>query len=867
MTPWIRRLVALARRPRLDRELRDELAAHVEARARRLADDECVPLDEARRRAAVSVGNVTRLREESREQWGFPRLESILQDLRYGARQLRRTPLFTAAAVVTLALTIGSTAALFAIVNAVILRPLPYRNSDRLMAVTIESDGRSIGRFDVPTAAIAVRVGTRGFESVAAYDSTGGNLTGGVQPERVFGALVSPAFFDVMGVAPLIGRSFAADEVGPGSPAVVVLSYALWQRTFGAPPDLGDRVVRLDDVAYRVIGVMPAGFRFPARAEYWRTWAPRGVGTGGLYYTDFIGRLRRGVTPSAARDELLALRAAHDSELPARARKTAIVIVSLHEFLRGGFRNPLVLLFAIVGCVLLIACANVANLLLARGAERRRELGLRTALGAGRGRLVRQLLIESALLALVGALPGVLIAAGALRLFKAIGPANMARLPGIEIDSAVLLFTLAVTLGAGVLFGVAPALAAGRVDPQSALKESERASAARSTPKRLLVVLELAAAVVLTIGAALLAKSFIRYSSTDRGFDPSRVLLVSVPLPRPRYADPAARVDFSRRTLERLRAVPAIASATHSAGLPNTIVMSVPLPARLTAAGIANERESFGVSYIGADFFRTFGIPLAAGRECPGGGDGPVAVVSDGLARLFFPDRPAVGESVDVSGDGRHTIVGVAADVRAMSSNLVGWPQVYVCSAHQSPAISGYVAIRVRDGVDPAAMMPVLREAIHSVDASLPLVNLQPLSAMVGDAVTDRWFDAALITTFAAVAVVLAVLGLYALVAYLVAQRTHEIGVRVALGASRTDVVRLVLRQGSMLTALGVGLGLAAAVPLVRFVRSMLFEVEPLDPGMFALAALVLAATALLATAIPAWRALRVDPIIALRSE
>jgi putative ABC transport system permease protein len=867
MTPWIRRLLALSRRPQLDRELREELDAHVETRARQLSAQEGVPLDEARRRAAVLVGNVTRLREESREQWGFPRFESVIQDLRYGVRQLRRTPIFTVAAMFTLALTIGSTAALFAIVNAVVLRPLPYRDSERIMSVTIESDGRSIGRMDVPTAAAAIRAGTRAFESVAAYDSTGGNLTGGLQPERVSGALVSSAFFDVMGVAPMLGRSFVADEAAPGGPAVIVLSYALWQRTFGAPADLGDRVVRLDDVAYRVIGVMPAGFRFPGRAEYWRPWMQRGAGANVVYYTDFVGRLRPGVSPSAARDELVALRAAHESELPTRVRQSSIVIVSLHESLRGALRNPLVLLLAIVACVLLIACANIANLLLARGAERRRELSLRTALGADRPRLVRQLLIESMLMAVAGAVPGVLLAVGSLRVFKAIGPASIARLPGIDIDAAVLFFTLAVTLGAGLLFGIAPALAAGRVDPQSALKETERTSRARSHPKRLLVVLELAAAVVLTIGAALLAKSFARYTAVDRGFDATRVLVASVPLPRPRYATPAARLDFSRRTLERLRANPAIASATHSGGLPNFVVMTVPLPARLTASGKPTPQESFAVSYVGPAFFSTFGIPLTGGVECPDGGDTSLALLSDNMARLFFPGRSAVGESFEVPGEGPYRIVGVAANVRAMASNAVGWPQVYVCSAHQDPPASGYIAIRVRDGVDPATMIPTLREAIHSVDASQPVVDLKPLSAMVDEAVTDRWFDAALIATFAAVAIVLAVLGLYALVAYLLAQRTREIGVRMALGATRTDVVRLVLRQGSIVTAIGIALGLAAALPLVSYVRSMLFEVEPLDPGMFVAAAVLLAGTALVATAIPAWRAMRVDPIIALRIE
>ena len=340
-----------------------------------------------------------------------------------------------------------------------------------------------------------------------------------------------------------------------------------------------------------------------------------------------------------------------------------------------------------------------------------------------------------------------------------------------------------------------------------------------------------------------------------------------MPLPRPRYADPAARADFSRRTLDRLRAVPAIASAIHTSSLPASVVMTIPLPARLTAAGKESELEAFSASYIGPGFFRTFAVPLVAGSECPDAGNPSLAIVSDKLARLFFPDRSPIGESIDVSGDGRLTIVGLAADVRVMDSNLVRWPHVYVCTAPDNAPVSGYIAIRVRDGVEPAAMIPTLREVIHSIDASQPLVDLKPLSAMVGQAVTDRWFDAALIATFAGVAVVLAMLGLYALISYLVAQRTHEIGVRIALGAGRADVVGLVVRQGSILTALGVALGLAAALPLVRFVRAMLFDVEPLDPAMFALAALVLGTTALLATAIPAWRALRVDPIIALRSE
>ena len=797
--------------------------------------------------------------------WGVPRIDSIVQDFRYGTRQLRRTPIFTAAATLTLGLTIGSTAALFAIVNAVVLRPLPYPDSERIMSMTIESDGRSIGRMDVPTASIAMRSGTTTFESVAAYDSTAGNLTGGDQPERVSGALVSASFFDVMGVAPTAGRGLARDQTPAGGMPEVVLSQALWQRTFGTPAERADRVIRLDDVAYRVVGMMPAGFRFPGRAEYWRLWVPRGAATNAVYYTDFIGRLKPGISPAAARDELYSLRSAYATELPSRAQRSTISVVGLHESLRGGLRSPLVLLFGIISCVLLIACANIASLLLARSAERRRELSLRTALGADRLRLVRQLLIESVLVAVTGAVPGVLIAEGGLRIFKAIGPANVARLPGIEMDATVLLFTLAVTLGVGFIFGIAPAMAAGRVDPQDALKATATAARNRSYSRQVLVILELATAVVLTIGAALLAKSFVRYADVERGFDAERVLIVSVPLPRPRYSDPAARADFSRRTLDRLRNTPGVLSATHAGGLPDSMVMTMSVPARL-ASGKPGDQDEVAVSYVGADYFRTFGIPLGAGTECPRDGSS-AAVVSDNLARLFFKNRPALGESLDVSGEGSYTVVGVASNVRSMASNMVGRPHIYVCSGDREPPVSGYLAVRLRQDADQTSMIAQLRDAVRAADPSVPLVSLQPLSAVLGQAVTDRWFDSALIGAFAAIAIVLAVLGLYALISYLVVQRTREIGVRMALGATRTEVVRLVLRQGFVLTVIGVGLGLAAAVPLVRYVRSMLFGVEPLDAGMFVSAALVLSATAVASTAIPAWRAMRVDPIVALRSE
>jgi len=866
MTPWFRRISAFLRRGRLDRQLREELSQHVEARAQSFARDG-VPIDEARRLAARSIGNVTRLREESRDAWGCPGIDGFIQDARFGLRQLRRAPLFTAATVLTLALTIGATAALFAIANAAVFRPLPYPQSDRLVIATVSYEGRNIERFDEGTALLAMQEGTRTLEATATADSTSANFTGGAQPERLRGARISGRFFDVMGVQPMVGRTFSEEELQRGGPPAIILSHALWDRAFGRTTDVIDRNVTLDDVSYRVVGVMPPGFRYPGATMYWQPWFPRG-NKSGVYYTDFIGRLHADVSPAAVREELTALRLTHAGAISKRAHQMSIDVRPLHAALRGSFRRPVVLLLGIVACVLLIACANIANLLLARTSARRHELGLRTALGAGGGRLARQLLVESALLASLGVLPGLAIASFGLRAFKALGPTDLSRLPGIDIDPAAVLFTLAITMCTGLLFGVAPAIAAGRADPQEWIK-APRGGTGRSSshPKRLLVVLELGAAVVLTIGAALLVKSFFNYNRVDRGFSGDAVVTASIPLPLPRYADAFVRREFSERVLDRLRAHPSVAAATHSDSGLTGIVMTIPLPAQFTSSGRTSEAESYAVSFVGKDYFQTFGIPIIAGTECPSSAGPRAAVVTEPLARLMFANQSPLGQSIDLSGEGQHTIVGVARGVHELRTNAASGPQVYACSPPEQAPRSGTIAVRVRDGVDPMSIAPSIRDAVQAADPMQPVVGVKTVTELVGEAVVSRWFDGALIAALASVAIVLAAFGLYAVVAYLVAQRTHEIGVRVALGARRTDVVGLVLRQGAMMTAAGVAIGIAAAIPLVSLVRSMLFEVEPLDAGMFAVAALLLSAVAMAATCVPALRASRVDPIVSLRTE
>jgi len=865
MLSWIRRVRALFRRERLDRELRAELAQHLDARTTALIDDGLTQAD-ARRQAAVSIGNVVKLVEESRDARGFPRLASLLRDGRYALRQFRRNPLFTSATVATLGLTIGATTALFAIADAVVFRPLAYREPNRLVAITVAVNGRDLRIMDEDTVGFAIDGGTTMFDSVAAVYSVGANLSGGHQPERVRGAAVSQQFFTVMRTQPLLGRVFGANDVKAGALPAIVLSNGLWDRAFGRSGDVVGRTVRLDDRAFTVVGVMPLGFQYPARAEYWVPWQPRGKGTGAMYFTDFVARMRDGVTTVAARDDLYALRRAHLAEMSRRARETTVQVTPLQEYLYGSFRGPLNLLLSIVALVLLIACANIANLLLAKTAARDREMHLRVALGASRGRLLRQLIIENLLLAAIGALPGLLLANGALRAFKAFGPATLATVPGIAIDWRVLLFTLVVTGGTGLLFGVAPAMAAAGADTRRWLNV-RRSPGVRSRPRHALVLLELAAAVMLTIGAGLVIKSFIRYQATHRGFDPHRVLTASIPLTSARYKEAAARRAFSDQVLQTLRESAMVESASHSSTMLDELVMTVPWPARLTASGQENDEDLFAVAYVGGQYFDTFGIPIISGAGCPETTAEKLAVVSASMAKRLFAGARPVGEEIRLSGEGVFKIIGVATDVLKLEANTSALPQVYACSMSHDAPWHGTLAIRVRDGIDPMTVVPLMRQAVAAVDPNQPITAVKSAAQLVGDAATARWFNGALIAAFAGLALMLAVFGLYALIAFLVSQRTHEIGVRIALGAARSDIVGLVLRQSAWLCALGVSIGIVGALPLVGVLRTMLFDVEVHDIAVFVGAPALLTAVSFLATFVPAARALRVDPVIALRAE
>jgi putative ABC transport system permease protein len=709
------------------------------------------------------------------------------------------------------------------------------------------------------------------------YGSTGANLTGGAQPERVSGVRVSERFFDVMRTQPALGRIFTSEERQTNGPPAIVLSDSLWMRAFGGSPDVLAREVRLDDKSYTVIGVMPSGFRFPGRSDFWLPFTPRQIGKNGFFYADFIGRLSERGSVAGAREEIAALRKSRISDLPTSVRETDVRVMTVHERLYGDFRAPIVLLFGAVACVLFIGCANVANLLLARAAVRRQELAIRTALGAGRGRLARQMLVESVLLALLGSIPGLVLLIYALRTFAVLGPAELRRIPGIGVDTEALIFMFGITLAVGLLFGMAPALAARRTDPHETLKAAggRTGHGGRSRPRRVLVTLEIAVAVVVMIGAALLAKSLVRFHAVDRGFYADNVLTASITLPRPRYADAAARRAFFDAVLERVRVLPSVESAAAPAGLGMlSMTMSWPPSAEASAGkppgpkpgAPSSDSQEIGVGYVGLAYFRTFDIPIRSGHECDGAA-GPSAVVNERMARFAFPGRSPLGQRLTLSGEGSFTVIGVAADVRGLSTNAVPMPMVFTCPIPGTASAYGLIALRARSGTDAASLAPALRAAVAAVDPAQPIAEVLTVRQQLDDSLASRRFDALLFGGFAALAFTLSVFGLYAVTAYLVAQRSHEFGVRIALGAGRGSVLRLVLRQGLAPAVSGIVLGLLAALLLTRLLRTMLFEVEALDAGVFAGVALLLTLVSIAAAIVPARRAVRVDPVVALRCD
>ena len=828
---------------------------------------------------------------------------TLLQDLRYAVRTALRDRAFTLVAVLTLALGIGANSALFTIVNAVLLAPLPFHDPAQLVRVTTDFTGqrtRDAG-LSIPELFDLRRSGV--FSEIAGVWPVSANLTETEEPERVETALVEATYFTMLGVRPGLGRLFTAADGQPGITEVAVISDALWRRRFGSDPGVLGRRIRVDNDRYTIIGVAPASFRHPGRGTETavEVWAPAGwlaspfptqpvrrayVLQGGL------ARLAPGLTPPAAQARLDAiaadLRRQYPADYPAAAGWTWRVI-ALQDDLVGNVRPALLLLLGAVGFVLLIACANVASLLLARSAARQREVAVRRALGAGRGRLIQQLLTESVLLSALGGAAGLLIAVWGVEALVQLSPADLSRLHGIAVNGQVLAFTAVLAIVTGIAFGLAPALHGSRVDLNRVMRESTRGATASRPVARLrgaLVVAEFALALVLLVGAALLVQSFWRLQGVDLGFRSQSVLTARLWLPQPNdpssgpYFTHAARAAFYRRVLDRIAALPGVEVAGGVSALPLTGTrgrLSFRIDGRSPDAGDTPAAEA---ALATPGYFRALGIGLVAGRvfdDHDTADTPPVVVVSESLARRYFAGEDPIGKRIAPGGrvvapNGPQpappinwlTIVGVVRDVRTSSVDSDAPAMVYR-TVWQASNLN--LSLAIRTNADSATLAEAIRREVKVVDRNEPVFAVKTMDEVVGSALAERRFSMLLLALFAATALVLSAIGIYGVMAYFVSQRTQEIGIRIALGASSRDLLRLVLGEGVRLAAAGVALGLVGALALTRAVSLLLYRVDPRDPWTFAALAAALTVVALVACYLPARRAARVDPICALRGD
>ncbi len=820
-------------------------------------------------------------------------MDTLLQDLRFALRSLRKHRAFTAVAVGTLALGIGANAAMFAVVNAVVFRPLPFPGADRLVRVTADMAG--LGSQDIGLSApelYAYRDRSDLFEEISGVYPIDANLTEVDQPERVEILLVSPSYFTLLGVQPQLGRVFRPDvDDAPGIAEVVVLSDSLWKRRFGGRADAIGRKLRIDNDWYEVVGVMPPGFDHPGRAlrSGVDMWAPTGYRAApfppldrarGYALTGGLARLKVGVTLADAQQRLGAfaerLRAERPTDYPERAGWTPRMI-GLHDDVVGQSRTPLVVILASVGLVLLIACANIAGLLLARSAGRYRELGIRRALGAGRARIARLLFIESVLLACGGGVAGLLLAIWTRDLILALAPPGLPRLTEVAFDGRVLLFAAGVSATTGILFGLVPAWQFSKPDILGALKDARAASIpAKQSVRSALVVIEFALAMVLLTGAVLLVRSFWRLVDVDPGFDGRGVLTARLWLPQPndptqgRYYTHPVRRAFFEELLRRTRELPGVESAAVVQGIPLDSDRNL---APITIDGAAEDQSAeiptVQSNIVSADYFSLMRIPLKRGRVFADSDTaGLVAVINEEASRKYFAGQDPVGRRL-YFGRARSqppwiTIVGVVGNVLSESLEIGPRPMIYRPLTQASNLLMGLV---VRTSGDPARLAVPLDRVVRSVDPDLPTFAVRPMAEVQAAGTASRRFAIQLLGAFAVLALLLAAIGIYGVLAYLVGQRTREIGIRIALGARRREVVGMVVRRALVLAVKGVVIGGLASLVMGQVVAGMLFQVRPYDPWTFATVAVLLTLTAVAASATPAVRAAHVDPAVALRAD
>ena len=800
-----------------------------------------------------------------------------MNDLRFAFRQLHKSPAFTLVAVATLALGIAANTAIFSVVDAVLLHPLPYPESEQIVTLsqTVRSTGVSTEDAS-PANFLDWQSQNSVFSVMAASRGWQANLSGGEQPERVPATMVSGQFFSLFAGQPVLGRILGPNDAKSGNSHVAMLSHDLWTRRFGSDRGIIGRDVLLDNEKFTVVGVMPAGFSPDNYGQLWvpspwdvpihplapnenpRTMRDRS-------YLDVWARLKPGVSLAQAGSQMKAIAARLEQQYPDANEDTSVTLAPLHEQMVGGIRPMLLMLLGAVSLVLLIACANVANLLLGRAAARSREIAIRTALGASRLRLVRQLLTESALLALLGGALGVVLALWALPILLALSPPEIGQFNHVELNRQVLLFSLLISLGTGLLFGLAPALFASRSDPNESLREGERGSSlGKSKSRSVLIAAEIAVSLVLLVGAGLMMKSFVRLTKVDPGFNPDHLLVFNIGLPS--SAERSRQSAFYEQVVEGLRAVPGV----QTAGAVSRLPLAGGNSARSFNVAGSPQQQNADIRVCTPDYYQTMGIPLMKGRaftahdsrESP-----PVAIINQATAANAFPGQDPIGKFVENFGPDRLKlqIVGVVGNVRHVALERDARPELYTPLA-QSPWPSMFVAVRSAVA-DPLTLIPTAQSAVWSIDRNVPLANPRTMQNVLANSVLRRRFAMLLLSIFAGLATVLAAIGLYGVISFSVTQRTKEIGIRMALGGQRGDVLRLVLRQSGMLALFGILLGLPIAFAATRLLGTTLYGVGAADPATYFLVVTVLGLAAFLASLIPALRASRVDPIVALHHD
>jgi putative ABC transport system permease protein len=895
------RLRSLFRGAQADQELDDELRDHLERRTEEYVAKGMAP-EEARRRARLDLGGIEQTKEKCRDARRVNWIQDFVQDLRYGVRTLRKSPGFATAAVLTLALGIGANTAIFCVVNGVLLRPLPYRDSPSLVNIwgKLEKQGIPFLPFSEPEYWDLLDH-NESFSQIAAYYVGGdANLTrADAPPVHVTEATVTASLFPLLGVTPVLGRSFAPDEDQPGHSNFAVLSYAAWRGQFGGDPNIVNQSIRLDGEVYSVLGVLPRQFSLGGKQDLWVPLAlnrakPQDRGS---HYLNVVARSKLGWTTAGVSNALERfaqyLRSAYPSNYGrGDEKKFDLRMVPVKEQLTNGVRPALLVLLGAVAFVLLIACANVANLQLAQASSREKELAVRTALGAGRSRLIRQLLTESLILAFAGGLLGLLLAYWGVAAFRALAPPSTPRLDEVQLNWVVLAFTFGVSLLTGLFFGIAPAWHVPRTGLRETLNESGRGASTSAATRRLravLVVSELAIAVVLLTGAGLLIRSFNRLLAVSPGFQSQQLLTVNLSLPEKTYADGAPVQNFFRELMARVNSVPGVQSAgavsqmpftdNHNSGsvffedTPLTDLPRYPDMQNLPLMEIDTIAATPG-------YFEALQIPILSGRLINKGDDASaplVAVVDENFAHRFWPHGDAVGHRVAVDAVPKvkplmprwRTIVGVVAHVKHFGLDLEGREQIY--TPHAQPLYGVYsprtMTLAVRTSLDPASVTSAIRQQVFAADKDLPLYNIATMDQLVSASVAQPRLNLSLLVAFAGLALALAAVGVYGVMAYGVTQRTHEFGIRMAIGAQPSSVVKQVFLEGGRLTCLGLAFGLFAALLLTRLMASLLFAVKPIDPATLGAAAGLLAFVALAACYIPARRATRVHPLVALRYE